>query len=425
MFNVVEFFSGIGAQAKAFERVREKYKFDFKISATCEWDVHPLVAYDYIHLGSYVLDSVYSMTREEVLKELGKYTFSNDGKKPMQLKTLKLYSTDVLKQICSSRIKSNNLVDIEKVHGKDLPEDISMLTYSFPCQDLSNVGALHGYNKGIDRSAHTRSGLLWEVERILQERIKDNLKLPKYLLLENVTALQSPRHNKNFVEWQNELESMGYISKIYCLQAIDLGVPQNRERLLMLSVLVKSNDKKEQVLEFLNQNDLKDPKVISRLNFKQQSLKDIIDIKYNDKELLQEALECQPNDTTSRQRMWRDNNKIFSDEDGRIEWKDKVQTITTKQDRYPNSGDISFRAGESNKSTYRFLTPRECFRLMGFDEEDYVALKNAKLMSRKNAKFFSRDKLYRLAGNSIVVQMLEAVFSLVVELEQGILKDGE
>ncbi|MGH2198830.1 DNA cytosine methyltransferase, partial [Enterococcus faecalis] len=88
--------------------------------------------------------------------------------------------------------------------------------YSFPCQDLS-IGSVW-YNKdndGIRKGAKTRSGLLWEIERILRERIMINVPLPKFLLMENVNAITSPKHNPNFVQWQEELESMGYTNKVY------------------------------------------------------------------------------------------------------------------------------------------------------------------------------------------------------------------
>ena len=95
--------------------------------------------------------------------------------------------------------------------------------------------------------------------------------------------------------------------------------------------------------------------------------------------------------------------------------KNIVQTITTKQDRHPNSGNIYFNPN-NNKSNYRFLTPRECFVLMGFDEKDYEKIINNNFNSRKNSLFFSRDKMYKLAGNSIVVNMLEAIFEQAMDL---------
>ena len=169
-FNIVELFSGIGSQAKAFERLSKRKDVDFKVLNTCEWDVHAIVAYDYIHNGPKLHKDALKLTKDELLNKLSKLSLSNDGKVPMNPSTLKAYTVDVLRIIYSSILKTNNLISVEDVNGSDLPEDTTLLTYSFPCQDLSNVGALHGYNKGIDRDAHNRSGLLWEVERMLTER---------------------------------------------------------------------------------------------------------------------------------------------------------------------------------------------------------------------------------------------------------------
>lgn len=69
-------------------------------------------------------------------------------------------------------------------------------------------------------------------------------------------------------------------------------------------------------------------------------------------------------------------------------------------------------------SKYRFLTPRECFLLMGFDENDYEKIIKNNLASRKGSLFFSRDKMYKLAGNSIVVNVLEQIFDTIVSLDE-------
>lgn len=76
----------------------------------------------------------------------------------------------------------------------------------------------------------------------------------------------------------------------------------------------------------------------------------------------------------------------------------------------PNSANIYYNPN-NNGSRFRFLTPRECFTLIGFDEKDYISLKKNDFDSRKNALFFSRDKMYKFAGNSIVVNMLEAILT--------------
>lgn len=122
--------------------------------------------------------------------------------------------------------------DLEIV-DKDKYEYI--LTYSFPCQDLS----LAGHGKGMDLSqadGGTRSGLLWEIKRILEE-LKEKDSLPQILLMENVPMLISKNHIHNFKKWDNFLTSLGYKNYTECLNAKDYGIPQNRNRCFMVSVL--------------------------------------------------------------------------------------------------------------------------------------------------------------------------------------------
>jgi DNA (cytosine-5)-methyltransferase 1 len=108
-----------------------------------------------------------------------------------------------------------------------------ILTYSFPCQDLS----LAGNRKGMKKGGSTRSGLLWEVERILNELKDNNLELPQILLMENVPQIASSTHSKDFGDWQHALQKLGY--KSYCnnLIATDFGIPQTRDRTFMISIL--------------------------------------------------------------------------------------------------------------------------------------------------------------------------------------------
>lgn len=415
MFKIVELFSGIGSQAKAFEHISKKRKFGFEILNTCEWDIHAIVAYDYIHNGPELDKKVLEMSREDILNKLKKLSLSNDGKVPMKEKTLEAYSTEILKRVYSSILKTNNLISVEDVKGTDLPSNIDLLTYSFPCQDLSNIGSLHGYNKGIDRDAHTRSGLLWEVERMLNERESSGLDLPKYLLLENVTALEAKRHATNFNEWKNRLEELGYVNHVNRINASNFGIPQNRKRLLMLSVYVgKDKNTRKNIENYFEKYDLNNVDYVKCLNIECPKLDKYLKLDYSNKKLYEEALLSQPKNTNSRKTIWEKNSQILL-KDGTL--KPIVQTITTKQDRHPNSGNLYFDP-KNNRSKYRFLTPRECFLLMGFDEEDYESLKNNNFNSRKNSLFFSRDRLYKLAGNSIVVNMLEAIFNQVIEIDE-------
>ena len=120
------------------------------------------------------------------------------------------------------------------------------------------------------------------------------------------------------------------------------------------------------------------------------------------------AVMSNPSNTVSRAEIRENNLRI----DDNIEF---VPTITTKQDRHPNSGLIDFPLHGKGKAEYRYLTPRECFLLMGYDEKDFQAIVDGNFKV-KRGKFFTRDKLYRLAGNSIVVNVLESVFDFINEL---------
>lgn len=130
--------------------------------------------------------------------------------------------------------------DIREFHGEDLGVvDIDLftyiMTYSFPCQDLSVAGKMKGMSKGDN----TRSGLLWEVERLLIETEH----LPQVLLMENVPQVIADANIADFRLWQDFLESKGYTNYVEVLNAKDFGVAQNRERCFMVSLLGQWNYK--------------------------------------------------------------------------------------------------------------------------------------------------------------------------------------
>ena len=245
--NLVEFFSGIGSQYRALENLGIKVN----TLGICEWDIHAMSAYDIMHNSATIPKEVMKMSKEELLEVLKQYTLSNSGKELLPFDCLKTYSEDSLKMIYASIVKNNNYVDISNLKGKDLPNNIDILTYSFPCQDLSNVGAFHGYNKGIDMDSGSRSSLLWQVGRILREMRRKGKVLPQYLLMENVPTLLADRHKENFEKWIEMLNNLGYRSYYFPLNAYSFGIPQNRPRLLMISVFVgKDKEKKRKVKEY-------------------------------------------------------------------------------------------------------------------------------------------------------------------------------
>lgn len=123
--------------------------------------------------------------------------------------------------------------DIRQLHATDLgitetDKHLYIVTYSFPCQDLSKAGK----GRGMARESGTRSGLLWEVERLLDECEE----LPQMLLMENVPDVVGTNNIKHFAEWVRKLESLGYYNKWETLNAKDYGIPQNRERCFMVSL---------------------------------------------------------------------------------------------------------------------------------------------------------------------------------------------
>ena len=418
IYNIVEFFSGIGSQARALKNIG----ININVQATCEWDLHAFIAYDAIHESYEILPEVESLNKKQLLAILSKYTLSNNGKEPMNYLTLRGCSEIVLRRMLSAIKRTRNLVDISRVHGEQMPDNTDILTYSFPCQDLSNVGAFHGYNKGIDIGSGSRSSLLWQVGRILTEMKNLGKALPRYLIMENVPTLLSPRHKENFEKWINELEEIGYVSKYMPVNARNYGLPQNRPRLLMMSVFVGQNESlKKEIKAFFDSWGSDETKILSDYRKSRfyspvtinQLLRQPADRR---SKLWEEALDCTPNDTVSRRKIWEENPKIV-DEQGRITSEDFIRTITTKQDRHPNSGNVYFDSGVEGRGKFRYLTPRECLLFMGFTDEDYERLQANNPEQRVKSKLFPRDKIIRMAGNSIPVKMLEGFFYQLYKTE--------
>ena len=123
-----------------------------------------------------------------------------------------------------------NLGDISKI--EHIPEGIDLLTYSFPCTDISIAGKQEGFAEG----SGTRSSLLWEVGRLLEDA-KKNDTLPEFLVMENVEALLAEKNLPHFKKWIIRLNKLGYDSSYAVMNAKDFGVPQNRKRVFMVSSL--------------------------------------------------------------------------------------------------------------------------------------------------------------------------------------------
>ena len=162
--------------------------------------------------------------------------------------------------------------DIRNVRGVDLEirereRYTYLLTYSFPCTDLSVAGKMKGMSKEEWESGEsTRSGLLWEVERIFKE-LPDN-ELPQVLLMENVPQVHSDQNERDFNAWLDYLKSRGYFSFWEDLNAKDYGIPQNRDRCFCVSILA------EEYTDFIFPKPIKLEKVM------RDFLEDEVDEKY-------------------------------------------------------------------------------------------------------------------------------------------------
>ena len=124
--------------------------------------------------------------------------------------------------------ESMNLGDITKVDETKLPKDIDMVTYGFPCQDISIAGRQQGLFN--DDGTQTRSGLFFDALRIIETT------KPKIAIAENVKNLTGKKFKDQFEIVLTSLEQAGYKNYWQVLNAKDFGIPQNRERVFIISI---------------------------------------------------------------------------------------------------------------------------------------------------------------------------------------------
>lgn len=159
---------------------------------------------------------------------------SSDYSTPMTRAQIERKGEAWQRKVYNNMMASKNLGSIMKVHGSqlnitDTDKYCYVLTYSFPCQDLSSAGK----GAGMEKGSGTRSGLLWEVERILKEVTER----PQVLIMENVPEVAGTKNMPHFAKWLAVLEELGYKTKWGVLNAKEFGVPQNRARCFAVSVL--------------------------------------------------------------------------------------------------------------------------------------------------------------------------------------------
>lgn len=371
---VFEAFAGIGAQNAALKRAR----IDYEIVGISEWFINALLAYDAIHCDGIPAPKIPSY--EKMLEYLRGFTFSKDSVNP--LKDITRLSRNEIENLYLANIRTKNYGSITELHGWKMPKNIDLLVYSFPCQDLSTGGNTKGMGKG----SGTRSGLLWEIERILLE-LKDLGQLPEYLLMENVKAIYAPSNKKDLDQWLSFLESIGYSNGSHLvLNSLDFGIPQHRNRAFIISHLGEPVDDSS----------------LASFHIGLPPVANFLQTNYRDHVIREEANEAQLNNTVSREEMWAINGREV------IDGTTTVNTITCNMDRSNTAAMFRYNGPKGN--TYRLLTIREAFLLMGFSIDDYMKTKRLGLSYRK---------MNKLIGNSIVVNVLCEIFRVLFSKDYG------
>lgn len=404
MIKVIELFAGIGSQCQALKNIGA----DFEIVGISEIDKYAVQSYELLH---------------------GKVV---------------------------------NFGDISKIES--LPK-ADLWTYSFPCQDISLAGKM----KGFTEDSNTRSSLLWQVGRLLS-KAKENGTLPKYLLMENVKNIVSETMIDNFKKWIEILATFGYVSDYQVLNSKDYGIPQNRERCFMVSKLTDdwmwhfdfpSKQDSQLKLKDMLENEPVDEKYYLKSNYAQklqEIMKDkiqqteVVDATINDPKIktvancitarydagiqtqksigyvviipvaqegdgVIQTLNTSGNDVgvvvkdiTKNEQKIIDTLKnadvtkapLFIDSYNKIAKSDTTGTITTRVD----ASNSTFILNTS--LSVRKLTPKECWRLMGWKDEDIDKVINK----------LSNTQLYKQAGNGIVVQVLERIFENIIKEQE-------
>ena len=298
-----------------------------------------------------------------------------------------------------------NYGDISKIDWAQVP-DFDLFTYSSPCQDFSQAGKQAGGTEG----SGTRSSLLWECRRaILAKR-------PKYLLMENVAALVSQKFIRLFNAWQLELESYGYRNFAKVLNAKDYGVPQNRERIFMVSVLDEAAryEFPDPMPLTIRLKDVLEKEVEERYYLSEQQINTFNNhaerhggvghgFGWNptDGDVVANALLAASQLRPSTNYVAEPRIIVAGETDAVTsihrycrEYLDSAGISKAVCSAAGMGGNMEIKVQEPITYRIRKLTERECFRLMDMPEE-YI--------DRIQAAGISRSQQYKMAGNSIVV----------------------
>ena len=460
--SVVELCSGIGAQMKGIDNT---HLFNANMIATADLDKEVVVSYAAIHCGltNEMIENYEDYpSKEEMVKQLTDKRLGYDFKKDVSYDWEKLSrkkdKTKGIEKYWLADHISHNLGDMMQIES--LPYS-DLLTYSTPCTDLSIAGKQEGLkwtchdcgyeydpseldvdtrytcpNCGSHNIKSTRSGLLYEVERLLV-KAKENNTLPKYLLMENVDALVSKKYIDSFKDWLIRLDNLGYNSYYQTINAKNTGIPQNRNRIFCISIR-KDIDTKS--FEFPQPFDtgirLKDLLETDNTVLEKYFLSDEVQkrLQITDPKFEKNIVgTTKPEFRTIGQRDlvyqqdsvmgtlvatdYKQPKQILADSNEPIHIADlcseKFQRMHEQSRRvysedgiapamHTCGGNTEPKVERDNLRVVRKLTPKECHRLMGFDDIDY---ENCKAVG------MSDTQGYKQSGNSIVTTCI----SLLIE----------
>lgn len=231
---LIELFAGYGSQALALKYLGVPFEH-YRIS---EWATKSIQAYKDLHATDDRTDYSQGKTPAEIKAWLtGK--ISTDYSTPATKEQIERFNEKTVRTLYNNMRATRNIGSIVQATAQDLAivntdKFLYIMTYSFPCQDLSAAGNGAGMSKG----SGTRSGLLWEVERLLKETARGGgYELPQVLLMENVPQVIGGGAIADFVQWREFLEGLGYKNYTQLMNAKGYAIPQNRNRCFMVSIL--------------------------------------------------------------------------------------------------------------------------------------------------------------------------------------------
>lgn len=412
---VFEAFKGYGSQSLSLTDVGVPHD----VVASSEIDIDAIIAYAAMRWDKEELEKQPTDISDEDIaqwlmdRNIG-YDFKTNKSKIPSL--LKKKDKTKLHTLYNSCVLSNEVGDISLVNPYDIP-DHDLFTYSFPCQDISVAGKQAGLKKGEG----TRSGLLWECEKIIA------VKKPKYLLLENVKNLVGTKHKEDFDIWREWLESQGYTNTWKVVNGKDYDIPQNRERVFMISILGDEKFEFPQApctpvrLKDILESEVDKKYYINKpFTFVDKRDSDsvcdrIANVDLNGHDYIKRVYDtekCSPTLPTGTggshepkilEAQMKQNyvqydltGKQHNSQDQRAYYEDGFHgTIPS------NGGESKCKVLENNTYRVRKLTPKECFRLMGISDERFERIK---------ALGISDSQCYKLAGNRIIKNCLDNFF---------------